>query len=107
MEQAHEEMSHPKPPGEEARQRLIVQARSVAYGLERISADSRWARRSSGIRGALLKQLDRYENDPGPGGQEQQTLEQLISVGYDLWLKAAREIRGDQDLFDWPPASGR
>jgi hypothetical protein len=96
VEQAYAEMSPHHPADEEARQRLLMQARSLAYGLERISADSRWARRSSGIRGALLKQLDRVENEPGPDGQ-QQTLEPLIAAGYDLLIKAAREIRGDQE----------
>jgi hypothetical protein len=59
--------------------------------LERISADSYWAHRASGIRGSLLKALETLEN-----GQPVQTgrLERLIASGYRILEGAVREKRG-------------
>jgi hypothetical protein len=40
---------------------LLDQAQQLAYRLERLSADSIWARRASGTRGALLRHIERLE----------------------------------------------
>jgi hypothetical protein len=61
--------------------------------LERLSVDSRWARRSSGLRGSLLKILERWDY----GDIEENTpaqLESLITRGFEILEKAAQEIRG-------------
>lgn len=56
--------------------------------LERISADSYWAHRASGVRGALTKLLEQMETgaavDPG-------SLETNISVGFAILKEAAEE----------------
>jgi len=56
--------------------------------LERISADSVTAHRASGVRGAMLKALDRLENGRQVSGQE---LRRLIEGGYTLLERAAEE----------------
>jgi hypothetical protein len=55
--------------------------------LERISVDSYWAHRASGVRGALLRALETMENgfpDPKP--------DILIAEGFEILKKAAKEI---------------
>jgi hypothetical protein len=67
--------------------RLIGLAQRLASRLERLSVDSRWARRASGLRGNLLKALEDAESGrPAPG------LELLVIRGYELLSKAAGEI---------------
>ena len=56
--------------------------------LERISADSVTAHRASGVRGAMLRELDMLEKngaDPSP------RVMRLIENGYALLQKAAEE----------------
>ena len=56
--------------------------------LERISVDSYWAHRASGIRGSLLRALEELEL-----GHPIQTsgLEALVAKGFDILEKAAIE----------------
>jgi hypothetical protein len=82
----------------ENRPYLIEQARRLIYKLERISADSVWAHRSSGHRGALLKLLEKIESDstnPGITDAERQSdwirLEDLVESGTQFLERAARE----------------
>ena len=75
---------------------LIEQTRLLVQRLERISADSTWARRSSGHRGALLRWLDRLEKQergelPAPSVSEMKVFQSLIDASFDLLEKAARE----------------
>jgi hypothetical protein len=77
---------------------LIKQARMVVYKLERISADSIWAHRSSGQRGAILKLLDKIETSApalDESNSERQIdlmrLDALVKSSYLLLEKAARE----------------
>jgi hypothetical protein len=58
--------------------------------LERVSVDSYWAHRASGIRGALLKQLDELEKGT-PAGQVR--IAALISLAFHILTHAARERR--------------
>ena len=56
--------------------------------LERISVDSYWAHRASGVRGALIRSME--------GSKEQenldiQTLESLSKLGFQILERAARE----------------
>ncbi len=56
--------------------------------LEHISADSVWAHRASGIRGSLLRALERFENGetiPGPG------LDALLAAGFSILENVSKE----------------
>ena len=75
---------------------LLETAQLLIYRLERISADSIWARRSSGHRGAMLKWVEDFKKR----GQTQEidadpidllTIENLIRTGYEFLENAARE----------------
>lgn len=68
---------------------LIRSLKFLLARLERISADSVVAHRASGVRGAMLRALDRYERGQSPSDPE---LKRLIDVGYLLLQKAAKEI---------------
>ena len=63
-------------------------ARLLASRLERLSADSHWARRASGLRGALLKALAAIES----GGAPPEGFSVLLERGFEMLEKAAREI---------------
>ena len=55
--------------------------------LERISVDSYWAHRASGVRGALIRSLEAQEN------ADIQWLESLSKLGFQILERAAREKR--------------
>ena len=59
-------------------------ARVLIARLERLSADSYWAHRASGIRGSLLRWEEDQDRDAGQGGD-------LIKSGFEILEKAARE----------------
>ena len=54
--------------------------------LERISVDSYWAHRASGVRGALLRELEMMEN-----GFQDSKPDVLIAEGLEILKEAARE----------------
>jgi hypothetical protein len=58
--------------------------------LERVSVDSYWAHRASGIRGGLLNQLEVLEKGTLAG---QASISELISSAFDILTRAAREKR--------------
>jgi hypothetical protein len=58
--------------------------------LERISVDSYWAHRASGVRGALIRSMEAYEAQENP---DIQTLECLSKLGFQILERAAREKR--------------
>lgn len=55
--------------------------------LERLSADSIWAHRASGVRGSLLRNLQNLDSLI-----ETQHLEVLIEMGFEILNKAAGDI---------------
>ncbi|HEX2696361.1 MAG TPA: hypothetical protein VHM28_01550, partial [Anaerolineales bacterium] len=57
--------------------------------LERVSVDSYWAHRASGVRGALLKALERIEAGQTIDGV---TLKRLTDKGFQILERAAKEI---------------
>ena len=64
--------------------------------LERVSVDSIWARRSSGVRGALLKWQEMLEavddaEAPALSAQELYDFELSVRNGFEYLEKAARE----------------
>jgi hypothetical protein len=72
--------------------RLVETARLLTARLERLSADSYWAHRASGLRGSLLEWLERYEKHL-PSENDLVHLDMLVKWGDDILKKAAREIR--------------
>jgi hypothetical protein len=75
---------------------LLRQAMLLISRLERISADSLWAHRSSGQRGELLrivgtvKLQETQEGAAREDNEELEHLEALIQAGFELLEKAAR-----------------
>ena len=58
--------------------------------LERVSVDSYWAHRASGIRGALLRTLEEIEKGTFTG---QANTDELVSSAFNILNRAAREKR--------------
>jgi hypothetical protein len=56
--------------------------------LERISADSVWAHRASGVKGSLLRMLDRSERGYTI---QQPELKRMVDLGFFILEKAAKE----------------
>ncbi len=71
-------------PSEELRD-LLSFAKLVLDRLEKISADSPWAHRASGVRASLAKSL----SNPRP---DLEALELLLVLGFEILEKAAAEI---------------
>lgn len=75
---------------------IVHAARLLAARLERLSADSLWAHRASGLRGALLRSLEEWErhtaNQPDSESQLLARLDQLTQRGFAILARAAREI---------------
>lgn len=64
--------------------------RMLLERLERVSVDSYWAHRASGVRGGLLKHLEELEKGE-PAGQANTA--ELISSAFAILTRAAREKR--------------
>jgi hypothetical protein len=58
--------------------------------LERVSVDSYWAHRASGIRGGLLRTLEDLEKGTSVG---QSNIDELISSAFKILTRAAKEKR--------------
>lgn len=70
--------------------RQIENAKRLIARLERLSADSYWAHQASGVRGALLRQVDAHPRGVSVG--EKSKLEELMRLGYFILEQAAREL---------------
>ena len=64
--------------------------RMLLERLERVSVDSYWAHRASGIRGGLLKKLEELEKGTPA---DQATTRSLIFSAFEILTRAAREKR--------------
>ena len=71
---------------------LVAQAQQLSARLERISADSYWAHRASGVRGSLLRCLEWIEIGRGAPWKRLKELHSLVQEGYTILENAAREI---------------
>jgi hypothetical protein len=70
-------------------EKTISLIRLLIARLERISADSVWAHRASGVKGSLLRMLDKSEK----GHPIQQSeLKRMMGLGFFILEKAAKEI---------------
>lgn len=72
---------------------MLDLAKRLSARLARLSVDSSWARRASGVRGALLKAIDAAEAGGDDPQQAYQELDRLVHRGFELLEKAAREIK--------------
>jgi len=70
----------------------IRAAHLLVSRLERLSADSYWAHQASGVRGSLLRLIERYERQSHLSEQELRHLENALQLGYRLLSLAAKEI---------------
>lgn len=70
--------------------------RLLATRLERLSADSRWARRASGLRGNIIKVLERADAGEPVAARR---LDLLIDSAFDILRQAARDIPDLEDLL--------
>jgi hypothetical protein len=75
----------------------LILAHQLLVRLERLSADSYWAHRASGLRGSLLKCVEQIETARGKNeainGEMWEKANNLILVGFWILENAAREIR--------------
>ena len=78
---------------------LLEQAETLVSRLERLSADSIWAHRVSGYRGALLRSIEKVKANGHAADmaktdetEELRYLANLLDQGYILLEKAAREL---------------
>ena len=62
--------------------------RLLVSRLEHLSADSRWARRASGLRGNIVKVLEEAES----GAVDPERLDLLIGRSFEVLRAAAHEI---------------
>ena len=60
--------------------------------LERLSADSTYAHRASGLRGSLLHYLGRLETGQSIGVGEQVDIDNLMEYGFEILELAAKEL---------------
>lgn len=83
---------------------LLEAAQQLTNRLMRLSVDSHWARRSSGLRGSLIKEIDRLQTLIAEGQtlseSDMEHLEGLVRRGFEIIENAAREIRSIDDLND-------
>jgi type VI protein secretion system component VasK len=61
--------------------------RMLSERLERISADSIWAHRASGVRGSLLRMLEQLQSGDQP---DTKSLTNIISIAFNILSHAAK-----------------
>jgi len=67
----------------------LALARLLLARLERISADSYWAHRASGIRGSLIRMLDEIEKGVPI---EEPEINRGMEIGFSILANAAEEV---------------
>lgn len=60
--------------------------------LEHLSADSTYAHRASGLRGSLLRYVERIEAGDLINSDDQTRLDQLVESGFEILILSAKEI---------------
>ena len=60
--------------------------------LEHLSVDSTYAHRASGLRGSLLRLMERLEEGGTFSREDQQRMEQLVANGFEILEQAAKEV---------------
>jgi hypothetical protein len=82
--------------GEASQEEYLDLVRRLVDRLEHLSADSSYAHRASGLRGSLLRFIDRLETGEQLDRQELSHLEQLLAHGFMILVLSAEEIGGKQ-----------
>jgi len=82
----------------------LILAHQLLVRLERLSADSYWAYRASGLRGSLLKCVEQIETarekNQVVDGETWKKVDNLILRGFWILENAAREIRIRESYSD-------
>jgi hypothetical protein len=77
-------------------QQQIELLRLLASRLERLSADSHWARRASGLRGNIIKIIELADTgEPIPASR----LDLLTGKAFDILRRAAEDIPDLENLY--------
>jgi hypothetical protein len=71
--------------------RLALVQRLIAR-LERLSADSVWAHRASGLRGSLLRYVEHIETGTDLKKEEMDQFEHMVELGFAILEQAAKEM---------------
>jgi len=71
--------------------RLALVQRLIAR-LERLSADSVWAHRASGLRGSLLRYVEHIETGTDLKKGEMDQFEHMVELGFAILEQAAKEM---------------
>ena len=79
----------------------LLQAKILVDRLARLSADSIWARRASGLRASIDKAVAQLENGQSV---DQEHFGYLVSLGFEMLEKAAEEIPVPEDILFGPRA---
>ena len=74
----------------------LRKAKILVERLARLSADSIWARRASGLRASLDKAVGQIEKGNQIDGNH---FNHLVSLGYEMIEKAAEEIPVPEDIL--------
>ncbi len=64
--------------------------------LERLSADSLYAHQASGLRGSLLRWLERLSSNVPVSQEQRHQLELLVEEGFEILEMAAKEVGGSR-----------
>ena len=74
----------------------LLQAKILVERLARLSADSIWARRASGLRASLDKAVGQIENGQKVDADH---FNHLVSLGFEMLEKAAEEIPVPENIL--------
>jgi hypothetical protein len=76
--------------------RLISLAKLLTTRLERLSADSTWAHKASGVRGDLLRIIEALESQESKSvvleENQEERIKHLIGISFEILEKAARDL---------------
>ena len=73
----------------------LVRARLLIQRLERLSADSIWAHKASGVRASLDKLIAKFDD----GEYDPYRLDSLVQYGFELLGKAAESIPSPEEIL--------
>jgi hypothetical protein len=78
------------------REKQMLQAKILVERLARLSADSIWARRASGLRASIDKVVGQVESGKEVDWEH---FDHLVALGFEILEKAAEEIPVPEDIL--------